>query len=139
MSNNLEADVLLRQAWAVERAGRVDEAVALFSRIVDKYPNTDAAQVAQNYLAGVSHLAQPPSQATREAFAPSIPRVEYDAPHAPSGEPPIQRVTVVDLDISFGQLVSLFVKASIALIPAAIILGGIAFVVAAVIAGIANA
>ena len=44
------------------------------------------------------------------------------------------RVTVVDLDVSFGQLVLLMVKVAIASIPAAIILGvlgGLAFSVLA--------
>ena len=47
---------------------------------------------------------------------------------------PSQRVVLVDLRIPFFRLVFFFVKAALAAIPAAIILGGIAMVVTAAIA-----
>ena len=46
------------------------------------------------------------------------------------------RVTVVDFDMSFGHLVAFFVKAAIAAIPAAIILGILAFLVMLVLGGV---
>lgn len=52
--------------------------------------------------------------------------------------PSPQLVRVVDVDISFSQLVSLFVKAAIALIPAAIILVAIGFAIAAGLAAIVS-
>ena len=47
---------------------------------------------------------------------------------------PDQRIVVVDLRIPFFRLVFFFVKVALASIPAAIILGVIAFVVTAVLA-----
>lgn len=120
MSNNLDANVLLRQALACERAGKIDEAIALFSRVVDRYPNTDAAQSAQSYLAGTE-----PKPAAAAVHGPWTGAAFPDAAV-------IQRVTVVDIDISFGQLVALVVKGTLAMLFVSLflgVLGAIAFVV----------
>ena len=45
-------------------------------------------------------------------------------------------VTVVDLDIPFGRMVAFFVKASLAAIPAAIIVWVILWLIAAVLVGL---
>jgi len=132
------ADSLLSQAWAAERRGETDEAVALFRRVVTEYPNAAAAHDAQAYLAGVQHLAKPVSaEARREAYLAGAGVPHREHPAGPPGGPPIQRVTVVDVDISFGQLVSLFVKAAIALVPAAIILAIIGFIVFVIVGAFA--
>ena len=97
------------QAWAASHAGSREYADKLFRQLIQDHPDSLAARDAQLYFADNPQSANaPPAQ-------------------------PIQRVTVVDLDISFGQLVSLFVKAAIAMIPAAIILGIIGFIVFAVV------
>jgi hypothetical protein len=80
------------------------------------YPGSTAAKTAREYLAA-EHVA-------KSRRAPAL-----------TG-PSIQRVTVVDIDISFARLVSLFVKWSIALIPATIILALIGLVVVAALAGV---
>lgn len=49
---------------------------------------------------------------------------------------PESRVTVVDIDISFGRLVAFFVKASLAAIPAAIIVGLILMLIGVLVRGI---
>jgi fatty acid desaturase len=49
---------------------------------------------------------------------------------------PLQRVTLVDLDVPFGRLVAFFVKASLAAIPAAIIVWVILWVIAAAVWGL---
>jgi hypothetical protein len=56
-----------------------------------------------------------------------------NTPHPPV---PNQRIVVVDLRIPFFRLVFFFVKATLAAIPAAIILGAIGMVVTAAIAAI---
>jgi hypothetical protein len=50
--------------------------------------------------------------------------------------PSVQRIVVVDLRIPFTRLVFFFVKAALAAIPAAIIVGAIAMVVSATIAAL---
>jgi hypothetical protein len=47
---------------------------------------------------------------------------------------PVQRIVVVDLRVPFMRLVFFFVKAALAAVPAAIIVGAIAMVVSAIIA-----
>lgn len=131
MSNNMDADALLRQARAAERAGNIDKAVALYSRVVDRYPHTDAAREAQTSLAGDARAT---AEARRAAYVSGAPPEQ--ATLTLPVEPTVQLVRVVDVDISFGQLVSLFVKASIAMIPAAIILGAIGFAVTVVLLGL---
>jgi hypothetical protein len=49
---------------------------------------------------------------------------------------PDTRIVVADLRIPFSRLVFFFVKCSLAMIPAAIILGLVAFVVSAVVAAL---
>jgi len=49
---------------------------------------------------------------------------------------PAQRFVIVDLRIPFARLVLFFVKAALAAIPAAIIVGFLLMLVAAVIAGV---
>jgi hypothetical protein len=49
---------------------------------------------------------------------------------------PVQRIVVVDLRVPFIRLVFFFVKAALAAVPAAIILGAIAMVVSAIIAAL---
>jgi hypothetical protein len=49
---------------------------------------------------------------------------------------PIQRIVVVDLRVPFIRLVFFFVKAALAAVPAAIIIGAIAMVVSAIIAAL---
>lgn len=50
---------------------------------------------------------------------------------------PAQRLVIVDLRIPFFRLVFFFVKAALAMIPAAIILSAIAFVLSALLYGVA--
>lgn len=45
-------------------------------------------------------------------------------------QPQIVQVTVVDLDVSFGRLVGLWIKVALAAIPALAVLGAIGFVAA---------
>ena len=52
-----------------------------------------------------------------------------------STEAPAQRIIVVDLRVSFLRLMLFFIKATLAAIPAAIIVGIILMVVTAIIAG----
>lgn len=49
----------------------------------------------------------------------------------PLRQPPSQAVRIVDVDIPFGSLLGLFLKVSIAAIPAALILAFIAMIVVA--------
>jgi hypothetical protein len=49
---------------------------------------------------------------------------------------PSHRVTLVDIDVPFGRLVAFFVKASLAAIPAAIIVWVILWLIAAVVWGL---
>jgi len=49
---------------------------------------------------------------------------------------PRSSVTVVDIDIPFGRLVSILVKVAIAAVPAAIIVAVFWFIIAAVLAGV---
>jgi hypothetical protein len=53
-------------------------------------------------------------------------------------ESPSQRIVIVDLRIPFFRLVFFFVKTALAMIPAAIILSLIAFVVSALLYGTAG-
>jgi hypothetical protein len=60
-----------------------------------------------------------------------------ERPHQPRDEKPaVQYVTVVDVDIKFWTMVWLMIKWSIAVIPAAIILFGLAALVIAVLTAI---
>jgi hypothetical protein len=101
------------------RGGDISVARGYFKKVVTLYPGTPEAIQAEKWLE--QNVAQ--SIATPGALKPNV----------------VQLVRVVDIDISFGQLVALFVKASIALIPAAIILGAFGLGVALVIGAIANA
>lgn len=49
-------------------------------------------------------------------------------------EPP-QRVTVVDIDVSFGHMVALIIKLALAAVPAMLVLGAVGAVAFAFIAG----
>ena len=51
---------------------------------------------------------------------------------------PLLRVTVVDFEMTFGHLVGFFVKAAIAMIPAAIILIILGVVIAGVLGGLVH-
>ena len=100
MEKNEAAEALRVRAWERAHSGYTGDAAILFGRLIHEYPGSEAAAEAQKYLDNPS--------------PPIVARAE--------------RVTVVDIDISFGQLVALFVKAAIAMIPAAIILGIIGFI-----------
>ncbi len=100
-----------------------------FEQITRIYPGTPEAAEAAKAL---ERIRQHPERADPEPVAAPPPQLG-------STTGPAMRVTVVDLDISFGQLVSLFVKAAIAMIPAAIILSALGFIVMVVIGGLANA
>ena len=113
MANNPIGESLARARAAHER-GDAETALALFRSIAERHPDSPAANTAREYIAAAEHVAE-----SRQAA--------QAAPGSPTG--PAMRVTVVDLDISFGQLVSLFVKAAIAIVPAAIILGALGFFV----------
>jgi hypothetical protein len=49
-------------------------------------------------------------------------------------EPP-QRVTVVDIDVSFGHMVALIIKLALAAVPAMLVLGAVGAVAFAFVAG----
>jgi uncharacterized membrane protein YdjX (TVP38/TMEM64 family) len=55
----------------------------------------------------------------------------------PSPRPAVQRVVVTDLDISFGSMVGLILKATIAAIPALLILVALALGLGAIVGGCA--
>jgi len=59
-----------------------------------------------------------------------------DRNRRPVMTPSVQRIAIVDLRIPFLRLVLFFVKAALAAIPAAIIVGAIAMIVSAVIAAL---
>jgi len=113
-------------AKAIDAERRGDKAIAwgYFKQVVKIYPGTPEAAEAMKRLEQPQVAEQPPVTAQAAIAA---------ATHT---APPVQLVRVVDVDISFGQLVSLFVKAAIAMIPAAIILAIIGFIVFAILAGL---
>ncbi len=94
---------LRRRAWDLDRNGETRGAIALFQQIVLDHPNTAAAVDAQQYLAS-ERTPKPTAQSATPAAS-------------------VQLVRVVDIDIGFFPMVGLFLKAAIAIIPAAIILG----------------
>ena len=95
-------DQLHRRAWDLDKNGETRGAIALFQQIVLDHPNTSEALDAQQYLASARELKPTVTSTTPAA------RVEL--------------VRVVDINIAFFPMVSLFVKAAFAVIPAAIII-----------------
>ena len=111
-----DPEELRTRAWDLDKDGRGTDAIALFSQIVLDHPNTAAALDAQQYLASARALK---------------PTVKSAAP-AES----VQLVRVVDIDIAFFPMVGLFLKAAIAVIPAAILLGIIWTLISGAVVGV---
>jgi hypothetical protein len=107
-----KADELWLQARDADKRGGRTEASLLFRRIIAEHPNSEAAKDAHLYFASEPHLAQ----------------------HAPPA--PIQLVRVVELDISFGNMMLLFIKAAFAIIPAAIAVAVVWTLVSGVVLGV---
>lgn len=106
------AESLRVQAWAAARSGNREYAAKLFRQILEEHPGTAASDDARLFFTDNPH-----------------PTVQDSAPT-------LQRVTVVDLDISFLNMVGLFIKAAIAIIPAAIIVAVLYYVALGVLAGV---
>ena len=97
-----DPEELRRRAWDLDKDGQGGDAIALFKQIVLDHPNTTAALDAQQYLASARALNPKAKSATPAAS--------------------VHKVRIVEIDIAFSSMVGLFVKATIAAIPAAIIL-----------------
>lgn len=111
-----DAESLRVRAWTAARDGYHGDAMILFRRIVAEYPDSEAAKDAKEFI---------------EGRTPKPAQVPLDAP--------TQRVTVVDIDISFPQLVNLIVKATFAMLFVWLFFGAIGFVLFFVIGRMAAA
>lgn len=118
-----EADELWLQARDADKRGDRTEASLLFRRIIAEHPNSEAAKDAHLYFASEPRLAQ---------HAPPAPILSRGVAAGQS----IQLVRVVELDISFGNMMLLFIKAAFAIIPAAIAVAVVWTLVSGVVLGV---
>lgn len=120
----MSAAALQQQARLAERESNYDKAKELYQEIIEKYPDSTEATAAVVDLDEIK---------AKESIPPAPQKESNDVAEAviQGGD-----VSVIDIKMPFWSMVGFMVKASLASIPAVIILTIIAFVAASALGGL---